>query len=246
MAPAGAAAVMAGLAAYVKQVSPFRALAHAFVTAIWLALAVMAYEGVRAVQEGASAVQSMRTLLLGFNPTQVDEFSRVQKIVRDLLSDLRERTEADRAVFVMLHNGKSSLGGVPFLSVSGFAEAYGAHHSSAVHHFVDLPLPEVYGVDATLKGETLVYRPNDYREGEIVSSVGVDRVVRGGVIRAFNGIPHGWIFLGYTETGWAKRKDRHDKIVATLDRYTAIVTGVLNATSISEMIESVENHRQLR
>ncbi len=234
-----------GFGQLLKEVHPARALGHAVVACLWLFVGLIGWEGVMAVNEGRSALEGLQRSVRGFDPQRVDEFSRIQTVVRDLLDDLRMRTEADRAVFVMLHNGKTSLDGVPFLSVSGFAEAYDSNLSSAIAHFVDLPLPEVYGVQETLRGETLIYRPNDFREGEIVSSIGVDVVLRGPVIRSFNGVPHGWVFLGYTDREWEALKDRRDRFAEVMGRYTAIITGVINATSISELIGAVESHEQL-
>lgn len=238
-------AALTTIGEFFHRVHPLRVAGHALVASLWLLVAVIAWEGVLSVQRGASAIDGLRRTMLGFDPQQVDEFSRVQKILRDLLEDLRTRTEADRAVLVMLHNGKSSLGGIPFLSVSGFVEGYRPGLSAGIQHFVDLPLSEIHGVSETLAGETLVYRPNALREGEIVRSIGVDVVVRGAVIRSFNGIPHGWIFLGYTDHDWKAHAARQERFKQVLDRYTAIVTGVLNATSISEMISAVEDHKQL-
>jgi hypothetical protein len=140
-----------------------------------------------------------------------------------------------------MHNGKNSVGGVPFLSVSGYAEAYRKGLSAAVFHLDGVPLTVVSHLQETLRGDVTAYRPNDTREGDAVESIGVDRVFRGPIIRSFDGVPHGWIFLGYTDSAWEKAEPVRAEEERLILKYTDIMTGILNSVNLSQIVGRLQD-----
>lgn len=221
---------------YLEETPTLRVMGHTLILLTWGMLALFLFEGYTRVRDGERLVESVIADFNSLNSRHLEAYTETQNVIEDLLGEFLRETEADRAVLVLLHNGKNSVAGVPFLSVSGYAEAYREGMSAAVFHLDGVPLTVVSHLQETLAGEIAAYRPNDTREGDAVKSVGVDRVLRGPVIRSFDGAPHGWLFLGYTEAGWERAAPRRADERRLLERYTDVLTGVLNSVDLKKIV----------
>lgn len=229
---------------YLSETPLWRIAGPTMIVLTWGLLALLLYEGYSRVRDGEHLVDSVIADFNMLNTRHLEAYAQTQKVIEDLLNELLDETGADRAMLLLLHNGKNSVGGIPFLSISGYAEAYRDGMSAAVFHIDGVPLSAVSALQETLAGETVAYRPNDTREGAAVESVGVDRVLRGPVIRSFEGVPHGWIFLGYTDAGWEASGAGRPHEQRMLERYTDILTGVLNAVNLTEIVGELADKRR--
>ncbi len=230
---------MGFLYSYLEGTPTLRVVGHTLIVVTWGLISLFLYEGYTRVRDGERLVESVIADFNTLNSRHLEAYTETQDVIEDLLGELVRQTEADRAMLVLLHNGKNSVGGVPFLSVSGYAEAYRKGLSAAVFRLDGVPLTVVSNLDETLAGHIAEYRPNETREGDAVESIGVDRVMRGPVIRSFDGAPHGWIFLGYTEAGWARAEPVRAVERRLVERYTDVLTGVLNSVDLKKILREM-------
>jgi hypothetical protein len=226
---------------YLDETPALRIIGHTLVVCTWALIALFLFEGYTRVRNGEHLVDSVIADFNMLNTRHLEAYTQTQKVIEDLLNELLRQTNADRAMLVLLHNGKNSVGGVPFLSVSGYAEAYRQGMSAAVFHLDGVPLTVVSHLQETLRGDVAAYRPNETREGDAVESIGVDRIFRGPVIRSFDGVPHGWIFLGYNEAAWMKSEAGRAEERRLILKYTDIMTGILNSVNLSQIVGRLED-----
>ena len=228
---------------YLDETPALRILGHTIVILTWAVIALFVYEGYSRIRRGEHLVDSVIADFNLMNTRHLEAYTQTQRVIEDLLSELLRQTGADRAMLVLLHNGRNSVGGVPFLSVSGYAEAYRKGMSAAVFRLDGVPLTVIADLQETLNGETVAYRPGDTRERDAVAALAVDRVFRGPIIRSFDGVPHGWIFLGYSDAGWTQSEPRRPEERRLVLKYTDILTGVLNSVNLAQIVGRIEEAR---
>jgi hypothetical protein len=215
-------------------------IGHTFIFIVWAFIGVVAYDAYRTVADGKPLMEASmsRVVLSGIH---FESFIKTQEQIGDLLQDLRAQSGASRAVLVLFTNGKASVGGVPFIHASAYAESHGPDLEPSLPRMQDLDIGFIPRLDVTLAGETYAYAADDSTHS-MRRMCDCASILRGPIIRTFDGKPHGYIFIT-----WDDDKTLADRDAGTLkqkiNEFSFIFAGILSTVDIERLIREYEGGR---
>ena len=221
--------------------TPFPSLVgHTILFIVWAGIGMFVYDSYKTVSSGRPLLESSLSRIV-ISGIHIDSFMKTQKEIGELLSELRLQTGASRAVLVLFTNGKASVGGVPFIHASAYAESHDRSLQPSLPEMQDLDIIFIPELDRTLEGEAIHYHPDDTAES-IQPICECRTVVRGPIIRTFNGKPHGYIFLTWGDVA-ALDDPRLVLIKQRINEYSFIFAGVLSTVDIERLIVEADAAR---
>ena len=211
--------------AYLINTKPSKFFWQSMVCFLWLAMAVIGYEAYHTVRNGGSIARAILDVTLELNEAHYTDYVGLQKISQDLLSELADDIGSRNASVFLLHNGKASLGGVPFLKATQFARGRDVEEGK----IIEIELSQFPYLKETLDGETIIYNINDYDFSETVGRENIV-VVRGPIFNTFSGLPHGWLSITFEE-GTEFTAEKWASIQRKLEVYSVLFQTALALSS---------------
>jgi hypothetical protein len=233
--------IIAGIRAYLRESSFWALVGHTALFVIWSGIGIVAYDSYKTVSSGRSLLESAlpRMVISGIH---IDSYMKTQKEIGDLLAELRQKTGASRAVLVLFTNGKASVGGVPYIHASAYAESHDPRLKPSLPQMQDLDIIFIPELHLTLAGETYLYHPAD--TGESIKPIcQCETILRGPIIRTFNGKPHGYIFLTWDH----EPPDGDPPLNRTqqwINEFSFIFAGVLSTVDMDRLIDKANAERR--
>ena len=203
---------------YLFRTSPFLLFFHSLMFVLWGFTFLFIYDVYSYVQKGNSIIKYFEENLDIGNDHYV-QYTILSKKAEDLLEEFRQKLGAKEVSVYLLHNGKASLGGIPFLKVSQFATI--KYSQNSIVRILDEPINNFPDLQATLRGEIVYYNLMDLSPGSITRTLygnNNHEFVRGPLFKTFEGVPHGWITIVFED---GKTLDR-ELLKEQIDFYTII------------------------
>lgn len=222
---------------YLRDTSFTSVIGHTMLFVVWAGIGMFVYDSYKTVNSGRPLLESSLSRIV-ISGIHIDSFMKTQKEIGDLLSELRLEAGASRAVLVLFTNGKASVGGVPFIHASAYAESHDRSLQPSLPSMQDLDIIFIPELHRTLEGETILYHPDDAPES-IKPVCQCSTVVRGPIIRTFNGKPHGYIFLTWDDSTDFDNP-RLAKVKQRINEYSFIFAGVLSTVDIERLIAQAD------
>lgn len=218
---------------YLRDTSFPSLIGHTLLFMVWAGIGMFVYDSYKTVSGGRSLLESSLSRIV-ISGIHIDSFLKTQKEIGDLLAELRQETGASRAVLVLFTNGKASVGGVPFIHASAYAESHDRGLEPSLPAMQDLDIIFIPELHRTLEGETILYHPDDSPESlKPICDCGT--VLRGPIIRTFNGKPHGYIFLTWDSVTHLVEPPLVS-VRQRINEYSFIFAGVLSTVDIERLI----------
>jgi hypothetical protein len=231
----------ASVVSYLQGTSFLALVGHTLLFIVWAGIGVVAYDSYKTVSSGRSLLEATlpRMVISGIH---IDSYMKTQKEIGDLLADLRQKTGASRAVLVLFTNGKASVGGVPYIHASAYAESHDARLKPSLPEMQDLDISFIPELHLTLAGETFLYHPADTPDS-IRPICQCDTILRGPIIRTFNGKPHGYIFLSWDGDAPAAEPPLN-RVQQWINEFSFIFAGVLSTVDMDRLIDEAGADRR--
>jgi len=212
---------------YLFRTSPWLIFFHSLMFILWGLTFLLIYDVYSYVNKGNSVIDYFETNL-DIGHDHYLQYTALSKTSEDLLEEIRQELGAKEVSIYLLHNGKASLGGIPFLKVSQFAIS--KHLSNQIIRVIDEPINNVPQLQNTLRGEIVWVRIDDYPVGSVYRGLlqgnhSNDMIVRGPLFKTFDGIPHGWITIIYDENTPIDDGQK-DRIEAAISKYTSLFQAI--------------------
>lgn len=222
---------------YLKETSLFVLVGHTIIFIMWAFIGIFAYDAYRTMYSGRSLTDATLSRMI-ISGIHIDSFMKTHGEITDLLAELRLEAGASRAVLVLFTNGKASVGGVPYIHASSYAESHDPRLPPSLHLMQDLDISFIPDLPRTLEGQPVLYHPDDAPES-IRHVCLCLTVLRGPIIRTFDGKPHGYIFLTWEdERTFGSEECQH--IRQRLNEFSFIFAGVLSTVDIDRMIAKAD------
>lgn len=203
---------------------------------VWGIMGLLGYDLYKSSQDQNGIINRVLQEYFESNKDHVDQYFEMQRISTGLLRELRIESGAQYAVLFLFHNGSASIGNVPFLSATAFAEDKYSSLPSLSDFLQDLSLERIYRLNRTLAGQYL-YFTEDFSEVSDRSSLYQTAcsgpclaVFRGPIIRTLDGRPHGFISLLWAEDGYPStdNEDFLEALGVNVDRASTILQGAFH------------------
>lgn len=212
---------------YLFNTSPWKILFHTLLFGLLSFIILFIYDVYRYVDKGNTLASYVQTSL----ETSQDhylQYTKLSGVSEDLLEEIRIELGAVDVSIFLLHNGKASLGGIPFLKVSQFATS--KIIVPGLVRIIDEPINNFPNLQSTLQGNIVDHKISDMPLGSVYRSNQpkdfVDyRLYRGPLFRTFEGVPHGWLMITFERE---LNEVEYNKIVNALNKYSSLFQAIFS------------------